>query len=544
MEFQILRYFLTLIVSYAFCFSANGQLPDTARLPENWHLLDPQKDRYQGISAEKAYAEFLHNRPSRTVTVAIIDSGIDIEHEDLKDAIWTNEDELPGNGVDDDKNGYVDDVHGWNFIGGKDGNVKEDTDELTREYVRLKEKFESVPENKISRREKDEFDRYQKVKSQLESLREKSIDQYRFYKSIFSNLKFSADTIKAILKTDRLTRRQIEEFTTNDPTLTFSRGIILQILENVNTGGDVDDLLSDLQKTVEHFESTVKYGYNEDFDPRHIVGDHYEDSYEKYYGNNDVKGPFSEHGTHVAGIVGAVRDNNLGVNGIAGNVRLMAVRAVPNGDERDKDVANAIYYAVDNGAQVINMSFGKSISPQKEAVDKAVKYAEQRGVLIVHAAGNDGDNIETKKDFPTRYFLDGQEARNWIEVGASSWGSEDLVAGFSNYGEKSVDLFAPGVEIYSTAPESTYEGLDGTSMASPVVTGVVATLLSYFPELTPFEIKDIVMASTRKFDSLKVVTPGKEERVPLSELSKTGGLINLYEAVKMADKIKKDRLTK
>jgi cell wall-associated protease len=265
------------------------------------------------------------------------------------------------------------------------------------------------------------------------------------------------------------------------------------------------------------------------------VGDNYSNLFEKGYGNNDVKGPDPLHGTHVAGIIAADRKNSVGIKGIADNVKIMVLRAVPNGDERDKDIANAIIYAVDNGAKIINMSFGKSFSPEKEVVDKAVKYAEQKGVLLIHAAGNDGDDIDVEKNFPTKKYLNGKEAKNWIEVGASAWGrNENFVGGFSNYGKKSVSLFAPGVQIYSTTPGNTYKNEDGTSMASPSTAGVAALLMSYFPDLSILQVKDILLKSTRKFDNLKVQKPGSKDIVPFSELSSSGGLVNAYEAVKMA----------
>ena len=255
-----------------------------------------------------------------------------------------------------------------------------------------------------------------------------------------------------------------------------------------------------------------------------------------------MKGPDPEHGTHVAGIIAADRKNGIGINGIADNVRIMSVRTVPNGDERDKDVANAIIYAVDNGAKIINMSFGKSFSPEKVVVDKAVKYAEQKGVLLIHAAGNDGENIDEKKNFPSRYYSDNKEAKNWLEIGASAWGSDqEFVGNFSNYGKKSVDFFAPGVEIYSTTPGNTYKNQSGTSMACPTTAGVAALLMSYFPELSYLEVKDILKRSTRKFDNLEVVSPGGSGNIKFSELSNTGGLVNAYEAVKMAQVVKSQK---
>ncbi|MEQ8424159.1 MAG: S8 family serine peptidase, partial [Cyclobacteriaceae bacterium] len=308
---------------------------------------------------------------------------------------------------------------------------------------------------------------------------------------------------------------------------------------------DLEEFVSQLKEAAHHFEQVIKYGYNEDFDPRSIIGDNYDDPYEKGYGNNDVKGPDSRHGTHVAGIIAANRKNDIGIKGIADNVKIMSVRAVPNGDERDKDVANAILYAVDNGAQIINMSFGKSTSPRKEVVDKAVKYAEQKGVLLIHAAGNDSDDIDVEKNYPTRYYADGAEAKNWIEVGASSWGAnKDFVGSFSNYGKKSVDVFAPGVEIYSTTPENTYENLDGTSMASPVTAGVAALIMSYYPEFSALEVKDILKQSTRKFDNLTITKPGGSDEIKFSDMSSTGGLINLYQALKLAEERKAGKLVK
>ena len=302
---------------------------------------------------------------------------------------------------------------------------------------------------------------------------------------------------------------------------------------------ELEEYLKQLKKGVDHYTTAVEYGYNLEFNSRSIVGDNPDNLYEKGYGNNDVEGPDARHGTHVAGIIGANRNNDLGIKGIADNVRIMSVRAVPNGDERDKDIANAILYAVDNGAQIINMSFGKSFSPQKEAVDKAVQYAESKGVLLIHAAGNDGDDLDKQPNYPTKTLSNGTESKTWLEIGASSWGAdENFVGSFSNYGKKSVDLFAPGVQIYSTIPNNEYEDLQGTSMASPATAGVAALLLSYFPELTADQVKNILKQSTRKFDGLKVTKPGSSEDVPFSQLSVTGGLVNAYEAVKLAETIK------
>lgn len=510
--------------------------PDSTKVPKDWFLRDPETDKLQGVSADRVYNTLLKDKPSRTVIVAVIDSGVDVFHEDLKDVVWINEGEIPDNGIDDDKNGYVDDVYGWNFIGGKEGNVNEDTYELTREYVRLKAKYENVDEKKLPKKSQSEYAQYKDIKSKFEKRAEEATQQYNMYNTIYTNISFGNDTLKQILSVDKITAAMLDTLKSSSPVVAFSKNAISIIFQNFGPDVDVDEVLEDLKGAVDYYRVQALYGYNEEFDSRQIVGDNYNDVNERYYGNNDVKGPDAEHGTHVAGIIAANRKNDIGMRGIADNVKIMAVRAVPNGDERDKDVANAIRYAVDNGAHIINMSFGKSYSPQKEVVDKAVKYAESKGVLLVHAAGNDGDDIDTKNNFPTRFYSDGKEAKTWIEVGASSYGAdENFVASFSNYGKKSVDLFSPGVEIYSTIPDNKYKNNQGTSMASPAAAGVAAIIMSYFPDLTAVQVREILTQSTRKFDGLEVARPGsKGEKVEFSKLSRSGGLVNAYEAVKLA----------
>jgi len=539
------------VIIFAFAIPAFGQ--STHSLAKDWFLRDPAQDSVQGISVERTYATLLKDQPSRSVLVAVIDSGIDIDHEDLKSIIWVNEDEIPGNGIDDDKNGYVDDIHGWNFIGGKDGNVDDDNLEITREYVRLKQKFEGVNENKIAKKQKAEYAQYLKIKDQFEKRKAKDARQYELfsqqydlYQNLQTNIKNSIDTLKLVTKKDPLTLDVIEQLHTEEPSLLFAKGLVTNVLKKLGPDETVESFLAELNENVtysksgvDHYRPIIEYSYNENFDSRKIIGDNYNNVNEKNYGNNDVEGPDPTHGTHVAGIIAADRKNELGIKGIADNVRIMSVRTVPNGDERDKDVANAILYAVDNGAKIINMSFGKGYSPQKEAVDRAVKYAEQKNVLLIHAAGNDGDDIDIEKNYPSRYYLDGKEAKNWMEIGASAWGTdENFVGSFSNYGKKAVDLFAPGVEIYSTTPNNTYQDLQGTSMASPCTAGVAALLMSYFPEFTAVQIKDILRKSTRKFDGLEVQRPGGKGNVKFDQLSNTGGLVNAYEAVKLAQSLK------
>lgn len=551
-----IRKFACIVIFLHGTLLAFAQLADTTTVPQDWFLRDPETDKLQGLSVEKAYA-LLTGRPSRTVIVAVIDTGVDFNHEDLKDVMWVNEKEIAGNGIDDDKNGYVDDIHGWNFIGGKSGNVKQDTYELTREYVRLKPKFENVDEKKVPKKSKEEYqywlvikERFTKAKSENEENYNSCSTQLTQYKSFSQNLSEAIVLVKTTYKLEKLSPAVVDTIKSSNPKMRFAKYILGVIYENEGKDVDIEKISDELKFIIDHngevcdnYKTAIEYGYNPDFNSRSIVGDDYANSTEKIYGNNDVKGTGPVHGTHVAGIIAANRKNNIGMKGIADNVRIMAIRAVPNGDERDKDIANAIRYAVDNGALVVNMSFGKDYSPQKEAVDNAVRYAESKGVLLVHGAGNDNDDNDTKPSFPSRYYKDGKEAANWLEVGASAWGADTtLVADFSNYGKKSVDVFAPGVKIYSTTPANTYRDQDGTSMAAPAAAGVAALVMSYFPTLTAANVREILKQSSRKFDNLPVRKPGTKEFVHLKDLSSSGGLVNAYEAVKLAGTFKANPL--
>jgi subtilisin family serine protease len=525
---------------------------DSIDLRKEWFLLDPEIDRVQGVSVERAY-ELLKDKPSRTVVVAVMDSGVDIDHEDLKDVIWVNEDEVPGNGVDDDKNGYVDDVHGWNFI----GDVHADTYELTREYARLREKFENADPRKIRRKDRNEYDYWLVIKDRFERYKAKSENDYKScaqqldsYRAFHKNLKRSIALLQEKYGLEEITPAVIDTLKTDSKETELAAYFIKVIYQNTSPDASLDEVLDELEYVIEHnsevcehYRTAVEVGYNPDFDSRKIVGDNYEDPDDRYYGNNNVKGPDPSHGTSVAGVIAAKRNNGLGIDGIADNVRIMPIRVVPNGDERDKDIANGIYYAVDNGAQIINMSFGKGYSPQKEIVDKAVRYAESKGVLLVHSAGNDKDNNDLDESFPTRFYRNGKEASNWLEVGASTQGtdSSDLIASFSNYGKKTVDFFAPGVDIYSTDPGNEYDSADGTSLSSPVTSGVAAILMSYFPDLSAEDVRNILRESTRRLNGVKVRKPDTLEEVRIDQLCIAGGIVNAYEAARLAMRMTDDK---
>ncbi|WP_162415397.1 S8 family peptidase [Cyclobacterium roseum] len=542
--------FWTLLAGLCFgiIFTSSGETDltyhkDSLKTPENWFLLDPIEDGYLGTGATKAHEKLLKDKsPKRTVVVAVIDSGIDIVHEDLKDKIWTNPGEIPGNGIDDDGNGYIDDVHGWNFIGGADGShVDEDSHELTREYTRLKAIYEDMAAEDVKRRNREEYAYWQRVSENFEESKKEAQMNYNMYSNMLDGFTNMAELVKEEFEVADFNLTDLKEMESEEEEVKNALEMLSQLFSMVNLQEPgVNEILDVLGGAVEHFEVQANYAYNTDFNPRDIVGDDPKDYKEKYYGNNDPTGPDPTHGTHVAGIIAAKRGNDLGIDGIAEHVLIMPVRAVPNGDERDKDVANAIRYAVDNGAHIINMSFGKSYSPGKRYVDKAVKYARRKGVLLIHAAGNSSKEVNPDNNFPNRYYDRRGESDSWLEVGASSAiDTENIPAQFSNFSKKSVDLFAPGVDIYSTVPGSEYDTNSGTSMAAPTVAGVAAMIWAYYPDLKPKEMRQVLINSVYKPTTESVQLPGKDEMVGFDSLSYTGGVVNAYEALKLAASLSK-----
>lgn len=542
-----IKWFLAAILFLSASVFTQGQTskkPRSGEVPKGWHLLDKARDGYYGISMEEAY-EFVasKNLKSNPVVVAVIDSGIDTLHEDLKPVLWTNRKEIPGNGKDDDGNGYADDIHGWNFLGGRDGkSVQQDSDEGARVYHSLKDKYEgkTIDTALMKGDSLEEFKMWLKAKQKIEGETQEisSLDLVMLKRAYMSALK-SDSILKKALNKDTFTGNNLDTFQATTVAEKAAKGGLIYLfrankmmeITNVEFLEGFRNFMNNEERKAEALNKALP-AYRKD-----IVGDNENDINDKFYGNNDVMaGDPMHHGTHVSGIIGAVRNNKKGMDGIADNVRIMMIRAVPDGDEHDKDIALAIRYAVDNGAKVVNMSFGKDFSPGKNWVDDAVRYAESKNVLLVHAAGNDGKNVDSSDNFPNPSLRsDSSRAKNWITVGAS--GDEKLggiTANFSNYGKKEVDVFAPGVRIYSSITGGDkYANESGTSMAAPVVSGTAAFLMSYFPELTAEQVKYVIEKSATP-PAEQVEKPGSDEEVKLNELSRSGGIINAFEAAKLA----------
>jgi len=504
-----------------------------------WYLKDPQLDKVPGVGATRAYQEILKGLVPTPVIVAVIDSGIDTAHVDLKPMLWTNRGEIPGNGIDDDKNGYIDDVHGWNFLGGTDGrNVKAESLEMTRIVAAGRKRFKNLTVKTVKPADKADYALYQKAEKAYRTRLAEETDRSQQVDGMSGPLTMMVSNMKQALGTEKLDTTALRNANPTDPNMKRAVAGLLDMMRQTGAT-DADALLKELNEAAKQERSMLDNSLNLDFNPRaDIIKDDPTDVTQRYYGNNDLHGPDPMHGTHVAGIIAAVRDNKIGIQGLAADpVRIMMVRAVPDGDERDKDIANAIRYAVDNGAQIINMSFGKEFSPQRPAVEAAYKYAATKNVLLVHAAGNENNNLDLADNYPASFYINNTPVPNLLTVGASGpRDNAELTASFSNYSKKGVDVFAPGVGIFSTLPGSTYGNESGTSMASPVTAGVAAVLKSYFPKLTAVDLKRIIMQSAQVHHT-KVQMPGSKNEVDFSTLSVTGGVVDMYEAVKLAQKM-------
>ena len=488
---------------------------------KTWPHRDLLTTGYPGISLAEAY-KALKGRKAQTVIVGVVDSGVDINHEDLKSIIWTNPKEIPNNGIDDDNNGFIDDVHGWNFL----GEINQDN----LEYVRILKKGDTNDPD------------YKRAEEKYEKEFKDATEKIELYSQIKERIAQSDALIQKHLGKKEYTEEDLDKIDASSLELLGAVRGMKYLLSN---GASVKETLEELSEGIKHYEDRLKYGLNKEFNPRKVLNDNPDDINDKIYGNNNVIGPTAEgalHGTHVAGIIAAVRHNNIGIDGVADHVRIMPVRTVPDGDEYDKDVALALRYAIDNGAKVINTSFGKEFSPHKEWVYDALKYAAEKDVLIVNAAGNDTKNVDVQLTFPDDNINGKEFTDTMITIGALNYEyNENLVAPFSNYGKNNVDLFSPGVQIYATVPENKYKFLDGTSMAAPEVAGVAALIRAYFPKLKAREVKQILMESglTPTVKEVLVGGRGEEEegeakRMLFSELSKSGKIVNAYNAIILA----------
>ncbi|GAA3945852.1 S8 family peptidase [Chitinophaga oryziterrae] len=490
--------------------------------------MDLKTDSVFGISTNKAYAELLKDKRKTAVVVAVIDSGIDTTHEDLKKMLWINKNEIPSNGKDDDHNGYVDDIYGWNFVGSENG--KED---VTNIAGIKKQFFDSLSYTAVNELYRTEY-----------QCNRKSVKEFKSHLNNAQNLLFDLE------ERNKIVEQIIKQIGKTNP--------LSSDFKKYRPANDIEKQICEIIiRYLPYYVDFIQYRQNEINNQITLIKEHIEhglniaDTTLSIINNDDsdVMGPFTlfpfpgpYHGSHIAGIIGAVRNNGVGMDGIADSVSIMSLRVISSFRElRDKNLADAIRYAVDNGAKIINLSFGKLYTWNKLAVDSAVKYAMKKDVLIVHAAGNDALNLDVNNIYPNPRYEDEGVAQAWIEVGATGpINDSSLIALFSNYGKKNVDVFAPGVQIYSTAPGSTYVSLNGTSMAAPMVAGLATILREYYPTLTALQIKEIIMKSVMKVNhnvNIKELN-GHLQSLPFSDLCVSGGIINMYNAIQLANSYK------
>ena len=514
---------------------------------QNWHWKDYEQDSIHGISLLKAYQllSTLSIKPS-PIIVAVMDGGIDTNQIDLKNKLWTNAKEIPGNGIDDDRNGYIDDVHGWNFLGGSNG---QNIDKVAAEKSRVYHQYKSLYEQK-------NLDTTQFTKAQ--------IDQYRIWKQAALEMEFS-DEEAANLQYIKMATNAVQKLGNylikemNDSNFTVLQLEPFQPIGKVSLDAKIaylrtvqilgidkeigfEEVMSDFKEYIEGKEKAAIAKQEAPAPIRaQIIKDKYENLADSYYGNNDITGPNTKHGTHVAGLVVSTPDSSWKINNLYPPIKIMGIRVVPDGDEYDKDIALGIRYAVDNGAKIINMSFGKSFSPEQIWVDSAIRYAASKDVLIVHSAGNEFYNIDIKPVYPTPYSSSLKDtANNILTVAASSdpYLNGTLLTDFSNYGPKIVDVLAPGNKIYSTLPgKNNYGYLQGTSMSAPIVSNIAAILRAYYPSLTAVEVKKIITQSVWKpanKDETYYI-PQKEETKTLQQIAAAGGIVNAANAIQLAN---------
>lgn len=520
-----MKHLLILLFSiYSFISSAQTNPPG------DWYLKDIDDTAAAGINIYKAY-EFLKGKsPEKEIIVAVIDGGTDIEHTEFANGnIWINPKEIAGNNFDDDKNGLIDDINGWNYIGGKLEDVRKDNLEYVRVVARGDIKFLGKEINQIAKSDLKEYETYLTAKKLYETKYEEYKNDVDFYNKLYTGI----DKIIDAIGKDTVLLEDLENYTTEDKELSYIKKVLIS---SYKRGDYPKTLMYDCLDAFTSAETNLNYRLNKNYNSRLIIGDNFDDFSESNYGNNRVKGPEPKHGTAVAGCIANIVDNEK-FNAAGPKLKLMILRVVPDGDEREKDIANAVKYAVNNGASIINMSFGKGFSYRKETVDEAFKYAESKDVLLVHAAGNDGRFIDKEIHYPTNFYGDNQNEKipNMITVGAST--HNNTAARFSNYGKKSVDVFAPGAKIYTTFPDNKYNYISGTSFSCPITSGVAALIRCYYPKLTAVQVKNIISESAYRIKG-KVELPGNPKKhVKFKKLCKTGGIIDARKAMELADKM-------
>ncbi len=508
----------------------------------NWQYKDIFEDTIPGISLDKAYTSFLKDKKGEDVIVAVIDTEVDINHEDLKEQIWINSKEIPNNSLDDDNNGYIDDIHGWNFLGNQKG---ENVIHTSYEFVRLIKKFKPLFENKsindINTNEKEDFETYKKALEAFEETKKSNQNYLERLNRFLKEHNKAKEVLNPYFSFDSISKKQLLEFKTKDTILEKH----LKTLISHKDRGITEKLLLN---SITEIEGLVNSSTSLNYQERKIIGDNPEDITDTAYGNNNVSGNLDKlyHGTLVSGVIVATRNNNIGIDGILNEAKIMSLCVSANGGELDKDIALAIRYAVDNGAKIINMSSGKHFSMNRDWVNQAIKYAAKKDVLFITSAGNDKLNLDENHNnyYPNDIDGDQEISDNFMMIGASSYTLDKRLRLYlTNYGKKNVDLFAPGYKVYTTLPNNKYRYSPGTSIATALVSGIAALIRSHYPNLKASEVKEILMSSgiSYNIDVEMFLEDGSKKMIPFSQLSKSGKIVNAYNALLLAEQVSKGK---
>ncbi len=517
-----------------------------------WHWKDLEKEGVHGVSLFKAQQLLIESKLKPTpIVIAILDGGIDTNHHQIRPLLWNNPKEIPGNQIDDDKNGYIDDIHGWNFLGNATGqNVDKASDEKSRIYHRYKNEFKQEKLDSVNwdAKKKSTYTSWRQAAAEI-VFTEEDADNLAFIKMAKNAVVKMGFILIREMEDSNFTAEKLETYQpigkiTADTKISYLRTLQALGIDRMNGHQSIVDDLN------EYIAGKEKAAISLETPPEDIrkliIKDRYEDLKDQYYGNNNITGPNAKHGTHVAGLAAGIIDTIFTKSNFNNPIKLMGVRVVPDGDEYDKDIALGIRYAVNNGAKIINMSFGKSFSPEQAWVDSAIRYAASKDVLIIHSAGNESYDLNNKTVYPSPYSSSfNNKAINMITVGASSDPiiAESLLTDFSNYGNQIVDLFSPGNKIYSSLPNQTYGFTNGTSMSAPILSHIAAIVRAYFPKLSAIEVKAILLQSCWKPEDENSIfpIPQKDQSKKLKELSAEGGIINAALCIQNAIKFQSNK---
>jgi subtilisin family serine protease len=533
---------------------------------ENWHHLAPE-DGVFGAAIERAHAAARESglRPARRpITIALIGGGIDISHKAISDIIWVNRRERRINGRDNDRNGWIDDRHGWNFLGNDTMTINSLSTMGDREFLRLKDKYNHFlfVEDGIAYMFDDELG------ALVETEPPADMEEFEYFLRVVTESEL-AETNRGVMLAKAvvwyireighsmrmaypervLTRTDFGEFVRAQQSTTAMQDALFAFIDLMFMSANTEDwntmaAFADTEfipiQELRHERAMARRFPRE----RELIGDDPNDLNDKGYGNNNLLANNALRNTMIAGIIGAGGGQSE-IRGITNNVQIMTLRIEADfGEPYMKDMALAIRYAVEQGADIIQLGATNRLFPRHQShwVEEALRYAEQRNVLVVIPVRDLSSNLDDFPFYPNRNLSTGTLS-NIITVAASdSLGNPFLWANFS---ETELDIFAPGVEIKSAMPGNRYAIDSGSAYAAAMVTGVAAFIKNYFPQITPAQMRQLLIDTVTDRSDAEVekqyrATAGSmrgriaTDLFLFSDLCVSGGILNAERAIKEA----------